>query len=323
MKREKIAILGGSFNPPTLAHLRIVQSALDQLGAERGIFIPSCDKYVAHKIKKSGRPVEDALPAILRVLMLEATIRDDPRLEVDERELAGSTGRTLLTLQEIGRENPDAELYYIFGGDKLDVLAGWKTFVEVTEAAKLIVFAREDYDPAAIIRENEALRERADALVVLREPEGISEISSTLVRQRAARGESIDDLLAPGATRLYRWEVAKKGAIIRFDGAVKALANDFPTPIKRAGTTFSSVEAALQAAKSLDPEVRARFKGLDASEARALGETIAVRPDWDEVKDAETEDLLRVKFGKYPNLKKILLSTENKELIDGGLDRDL
>ena len=47
-----IIVMGGSFNPPTVAHLRLMQAALNQLpessGTEnRGIFVPSSDAYVS------------------------------------------------------------------------------------------------------------------------------------------------------------------------------------------------------------------------------------------------------------------------------------
>lgn len=31
----RIVVMGGSFNPPTIAHLKMMRSALDQLGAEK------------------------------------------------------------------------------------------------------------------------------------------------------------------------------------------------------------------------------------------------------------------------------------------------
>ena len=35
----KIVVMGGSFNPPTVAHIKMTRSALDQLGAEKGFWI--------------------------------------------------------------------------------------------------------------------------------------------------------------------------------------------------------------------------------------------------------------------------------------------
>ena len=66
----KIIVLGGSFNPPTLAHIRLMLSALDQVGADRGIFAPSNNEYVSRKMKRSGTPSE-VLTEALRLKMLQ------------------------------------------------------------------------------------------------------------------------------------------------------------------------------------------------------------------------------------------------------------
>ena len=34
--RKNILVMGGSFNPPTIAHLKLIQAALDALNADRG-----------------------------------------------------------------------------------------------------------------------------------------------------------------------------------------------------------------------------------------------------------------------------------------------
>ena len=57
-KTNRIVILGGSFNPPTVAHRRLLCTAMDGVGAERGIFVPSNDAYVMKKMAKSDYPSE-------------------------------------------------------------------------------------------------------------------------------------------------------------------------------------------------------------------------------------------------------------------------
>ena len=37
----KIVVMGGSFNPPTIAHQRLLLGAVKELGADKGIFVPS------------------------------------------------------------------------------------------------------------------------------------------------------------------------------------------------------------------------------------------------------------------------------------------
>ena len=51
-KTQKIVVLGGSFNPPTLAHEKLLIGAVNQLSADLGIFVPSSDAYVRRKMSK-------------------------------------------------------------------------------------------------------------------------------------------------------------------------------------------------------------------------------------------------------------------------------
>jgi ATP sulfurylase len=53
-KPKRIIVLGGSFNPPTVAHHRLMQTALDALGAEIGFYVPVSDAYLKRKMRHSG-----------------------------------------------------------------------------------------------------------------------------------------------------------------------------------------------------------------------------------------------------------------------------
>lgn len=81
----RIVVMGGSFNPPTIAHLKMMRSALDQLEAEKGFFVPTADKSLRRKMRRAGFP-EEALPEATRLEMLSAMAKEDPRLEVSDVE---------------------------------------------------------------------------------------------------------------------------------------------------------------------------------------------------------------------------------------------
>ena len=38
---NKVIVMGGSFNPPTIAHHRLLLGAVKELGADTGVFVPS------------------------------------------------------------------------------------------------------------------------------------------------------------------------------------------------------------------------------------------------------------------------------------------
>ena len=51
---KRIVVLGGSFNPPTKAHSKLLDTAIKQTDAEFGIFVPSSDNYVTRKMSKQS-----------------------------------------------------------------------------------------------------------------------------------------------------------------------------------------------------------------------------------------------------------------------------
>jgi len=70
--------------------------------------------------------------------------------------------------------------------------------------------------------------------------------------------------------------------ILGFKGAYRWLSNFWPAPVMLDGMRYSDVEHAYQAAKTLDPEVRARIAALPKpGQAKRFGRRIQLRPDWD------------------------------------------
>ena len=53
---RKIIVMGGSFNPPTIAHQRLLLGAVKELGADMGIFVPSSHTYVSIKMRRPSFP---------------------------------------------------------------------------------------------------------------------------------------------------------------------------------------------------------------------------------------------------------------------------
>lgn len=49
---NRIVVYGGSFNPPTVAHLRLLLAAMEAADACCGLFVPASHEYVLKKMKK-------------------------------------------------------------------------------------------------------------------------------------------------------------------------------------------------------------------------------------------------------------------------------
>ena len=183
---SRIVVMGGSFNPPTIAHYQLLTHALNALQAQKGIFVPSSHAYVERKIRKA-EDEESAfvLPEIARLKMLEGMCEDDSRLSVNTSEL-GTTypkGHTLKTLDQIQKDHLDAEVYFIFGGDKLAGLPKWGSYEELITKYHIIIFKRDVIDPCFEIMNNPLLAQHQDRFVILDTPVDCEGISSTSIRK--------------------------------------------------------------------------------------------------------------------------------------------
>jgi ribA/ribD-fused uncharacterized protein len=108
-------------------------------------------------------------------------------------------------------------------------------------------------------------------------------------------------------------------AIDNFDGEYRFLSNFYyPSVVKDdMGLEYTSVEAAYQAAKTLDYAKREPFTCMSPNQAKKVGRTLQpLRPDWEEVKIEVMRGFLKQKFSD-PELKQKLLDTGSRELIEG------
>ena len=46
---NRIVVMGGSYNPPTIAHLKLMLAAVEAVDACQGIFVPTAHEYVAKR----------------------------------------------------------------------------------------------------------------------------------------------------------------------------------------------------------------------------------------------------------------------------------
>jgi len=109
--------------------------------------------------------------------------------------------------------------------------------------------------------------------------------------------------------------------IDKFSGKYRFLSNFYHSQILYNGFTYRSVEAAFQAAKSLDPADWEKFCDFDPQRAKSEGRKLPLRKDWEEVKDNVMLYLLRRKFSDSI-LAQLLVDTGDAELIEGNTWND-
>ena len=180
-----VGILGGTFNPPHIAHLVCAQEARAQLGLDRVVLMPV--HTPPHK-EALGDPGPE-----VRLAMCAAAAAGDAGLEVSRLEVdRGGSSWTVDTLRALHADAPEDELTFVVGGDQAQALPAWRDPEEVLRLAVLAVAERE-----GIVRED--VRTRLSGLV----PPGRLaffdmprlDVSSSDVRRRVAAGAPIRHLV--------------------------------------------------------------------------------------------------------------------------------
>ena len=195
--RMRIGILGGTFDPIHLGHLIIAEQARDQYALDKVLLIPSGHSYFKDNRKRK------VLPAQTRHEMTRIAAGDRACFEVSDIEVTrpGNT-YSFETLEELGRQNPDADLFFIVGADTVCSMRTWREPGRIFDACTILAAIREDQvDPVKLREESEALERDFGARILPVEIPNIG-ISSTQIRERAAMGKSIH-YLVPDSLESY------------------------------------------------------------------------------------------------------------------------
>ena len=113
--------------------------------------------------------------------------------------------------------------------------------------------------------------------------------------------------------------------IDRFIGNNRYLSNFWYASVQTLdGIWVPTNEHAYQYEKSLDPDYRAQIVLCNSpGETRKLGrQVVSLRPDWDDIRDAIMEDLVRQKFTIHYNLRTLLIYTGDEYLQEGNYHHD-
>lgn len=105
--------------------------------------------------------------------------------------------------------------------------------------------------------------------------------------------------------------------ITKFFGDYSFLSNFSLHEVTYKGVTWPTAEHAFQAAKSQSMVVQSRILTAETpSKAKRIGRSIAIRSDWDQIKDQVMYEIVSAKF-EDPELRERLLATGDAELIEG------
>lgn len=215
----RVALFGGSFDPPHRGHVALARLARDTFALDRILVAP----VGAQPLKPDSAPVsfED------RLAMTQLAFTAAPGVEISLLDAPRSDGRsnyTVDTVEVLRRElDPDDRLFCILGADSLLTIRKWHRPADLLLACDFIVGARPGFDPGdlktALPQELEArplpTELPATRLLELTAPDGRQsrlylltdlneDISATKIRAALRGGEAAEKVLAPEVVEYIR-----------------------------------------------------------------------------------------------------------------------
>lgn len=184
---ETLAIFGGSFDPPHLAHTLVATYVLAAHACDRVLVVPTAEHAFGKRLTGFAH----------RVKMCELAMAPLRAVEISTIEVTlPAPNRTLHTLEALALAYPGAQLRLVIGADLLKETPSWHNFARVEQLAPPIVVERQGYERSGV---------NAPAL---------PGISSTEVRRRLRAGSPTTGLLSPAVAayalqhRLYEAETS-------------------------------------------------------------------------------------------------------------------
>lgn len=205
---ERLGILGGTFDPLHLGHLRAAESVREAMNLDRIVFIPS--RTPPHKMRPGIAPAEDRYRMVLKAL------ENEPAFTVSSVEVERQgPSYTIDTLSALAKRHAGAEIFFITGIDSFRDIQTWSRWEELLRSYAFIVHDR----PGSVLETAyDAVPERMHSLFVkvsnVPVPrEGVGgvvyllrtvtlDISSTEVRNMVGAGRSIR-YLVPAEVEAY------------------------------------------------------------------------------------------------------------------------
>jgi nicotinate-nucleotide adenylyltransferase len=186
----QVGLLGGTFNPPHIAHLVCAQEALEQLRLDRVLLVPV--GVAPHKA------IEADPGAAHRVAMCEAAVAGDARFGVSRADAdRDGPSYTVDLLRSLGGAD---ELTFIVGADMADSLPAWREPERVLELARIGVAERAGVPRADITERLAGLAGAAERVCFFDMPR--LDVSSSLIRRHVAAGRPVR-YLVPDAVAAY------------------------------------------------------------------------------------------------------------------------
>jgi nicotinate-nucleotide adenylyltransferase len=182
----KIGVLGGTFDPIHLGHLKVAEEVTASLTLDEVIFMPAGQPWL-----KADNLISLAEHR-LEMIRLALAGRDNFKLSTMEIERPGPT-YTVDTMAELGRQLGSEELFFILGWDNLSQLPQWHEPSRLIELCRLVAVPRVDFPPPDLASLDGAIPGLSKRVILLNAPR--IDVNASEIRRMVAQGLSIRNLV--------------------------------------------------------------------------------------------------------------------------------
>lgn len=178
----RIGIFGGSFDPPHIGHLLVVQDAMEALSLDLMFIVPAATQ----PLKREGRTAAEH-----RLAMVDRCFAGLPGISVDPIEVhRGGLSFMVDTVETLQGRWPGATLHLLVGEDVIATLPQWREPERLLSMVHLVVLRRGDASPAVT-----AMLAGWEARTGVRRTIPLAtrrvDLTSTEIRKRVRAGKSI------------------------------------------------------------------------------------------------------------------------------------
>jgi nicotinate-nucleotide adenylyltransferase len=171
----KVALFGGSFNPPQNGHVAVAKALLDSQQFDEVWVLPNYH----HPFGKNLAPFEDRLH--LCRLAFEGLLSPSLKVSGIEKEVDPPEGYTIDTVRFLKKKFPEHEFFLVMGSDLLLELPRWKEYADLKKMIEIYPISRAEYEESQFPR-----------------------VSSTEIREALRRGQDISSLVPPKVAKYIR-----------------------------------------------------------------------------------------------------------------------
>lgn len=178
--KDRLVVLGGTFNPLSKAHVFALDLACKKVHASKKILLPTAYRYLdSYKCLAS----DEILDSFLRDEILDELNRRDNSYIIERCEEEGTTYKAYDSLNYIKKKYDTSDIYFVCGSEKLKEFDTWYRYDDLLNEFKFIVIKRGEDDIAKEIDNSEVVKNHLNAFTFVDSEESYLDISSTKIRE--------------------------------------------------------------------------------------------------------------------------------------------